>query len=99
MRYPEADDIVDIDLNDPSSIMKVVSLTVEQVYHGEEVIDIDPSDREDLVSLIESMTSEQFEKLQDFFTNMPRIYKDVSFTCGSCGHENEMRLEGLASFF
>lgn len=99
MKYPEADDIVDIDLNDPASIMKVIALTVEQVYHGEEVIDIDPSDGEDLIALIESMTSAQFEKLQDFFLNMPKVYKEITFTCGSCGHENEIKLEGLASFF
>lgn len=99
MKYPEAEELVDIDFNDPASIMNVVAMTVEQVYHGEEVIDIDDTDREDLIGLIESMTTAQFETLQDFFMNMPRIYKDIEFTCGSCGQENKVKLEGLASFF
>ena len=39
-----------------------------------------------------------FEKVQEFFETMPKLKKDITFTCGSCNEENEYSLEGLASF-
>ena len=99
MKALEPELIVDLDMNNPDDLIKMVMISVSQVFSGEEVIDVEPSDHEELKELIESMTSTQFEMLQDFFNTLPKLVKDIEFTCGSCGHENKQRLEGLSSFF
>ena len=99
MKLPDTEQLEKIDLTDPESVMDVIVLSVETVYTGEESIEVGPSDREELKQLIESMTSTQFQKFQDYFDTMPKLKKEIDFVCGSCGHENHVTLEGLASFF
>ena len=48
---------------------------------------------------IDSMTNQQFESLGSYLSNIPSLGLDVSWTCESCNHENEYRLEGLQDFF
>lgn len=99
MKYPAAEDLVSLDLSEPGSMIDVVVNSVKEVYTEEEQIEIGYGDKEDLKELIGSMTSDQFSKLKYFFDTMPRVRKEVKFTCGNCGHENETVLEGLQSFF
>ena len=99
MKNVDLNDVVDIDINDPESLMNIIVLSIDSVYHGEEVIKIEHSDREDLKTLIESTTSAQFENFRRYFDTMPRLRKNVQFICGGCGHDNNQVLEGLASFF
>ena len=88
-----------LNLDNPEDVIKLVTSSIKKIYNYDEVIDVDPSDEEDLRSLVESMTSSQFEMLQEYFRTKPKLVKDISFTCGACGYENEQRLEGLSSFF
>lgn len=48
---------------------------------------------------IDSMTNQQFESLSSHLNNMPSLGLNISWSCESCGHENEHRLEGLQDFF
>lgn len=99
MKAVDPEEIADLDVSDPDDLIQVVLVSVKQVFTGEEAIDVEPSDYDELRTLIESMTSSQFEKVQDYFNTMPKLVKDIEFTCGECGHENKQRLEGLSSFF
>ena len=99
MRIPDTNEIDNLNLADPEQMLDVIAMSVKTVYNGDEAIDLDPSDKDDMKALIETMTSNQFEKLQAFFDTMPKLTKKIEFTCGSCGHENKQTLEGLASFF
>jgi len=99
MRYPEPEDIVGLNLEDPNSVLEAMLRCIKEVYTQEEQITITPSDYDDLRALVSSMTSVQFEKIKAFFDTMPKVSKKVEFTCGSCGHENKTVLEGIANFF
>ena len=99
MKFPDPELISDLDATNPNDMIKIVVMSVETVYSGEEAIEINESDRDELKELIESMTKEQFEKMEEFFETLPRLKKDVQFICGECSHDNNQTLEGLASFF
>ena len=99
MKDPDIDEILNNDLENPESFGKIIVSAVKTVYHGEEVIEITDNDKEELEELIDNMTSEQFQKIRDYFETMPRLRKKIEFECGSCGHFNEQILEGLSSFF
>lgn len=99
MQSPAAEDMVELDLTQPGILIDIVVNSVKEVFTDEEQIEISFGDRDDLRTLVESMSTAQFEKLKVFFETMPRVRKEVDFTCGSCGFENKTMLEGLQSFF
>ena len=55
--------------------------------------------RQEMVDFVESMTRDQFNKIQEFFETMPKIKKQVDFHCSKCGYDEKITIEGLQSFF
>ena len=55
------------------------------------------SDKE-LTEFIEQMTTDQFQKVTQFFTTMPKLKHTVKVTNPNTGVENEIVLEGMQSF-
>lgn len=98
MKYPDTSNLNIENAQTADGMLEVIFYSVDKVYYGEETIDLTPSDKQDFISLIGELSKTQFEEIQKFFTTMPKLKKDVEFTCGSCGHENKYSLEGLASF-
>lgn len=58
----------------------------------------DTSDKE-LEEFIESMTSNQLEKLANVINNIPQLGLECKWECESCGSPNEYKLRGLQDFF
>lgn len=96
MGYPK-DINTDID-SAADLIIDVICDSVKKVYYGEDVIEVDSSEKEALRNLIEQMTKEQFSAIQEFFNTSPKLSKEIDFVCGACGEHNDIKLEGLASF-
>jgi hypothetical protein len=63
------------------------------------VYDVATQTKQELTDFVESLNKAQFEKIKDFFSGLPKLKKDVDFTCTSCGTNNQITLEGLESFF
>lgn len=99
LKYPKAEELVGLKLDDPASVLEIMVRCIKEVYTEEEVITVGESDLDDLRNLVGSMTSAQFEQMKIFFETMPRLRKNIEFTCEICEHENKQVLEGLQSFF
>lgn len=99
MKQSDPEAAASLDLSNPDDLFRLVCLSTKTVYSGEDAIEVEPTDHDDLKELLESMTADQFDTIQEYFRTMPKLSKPISFTCGSCGHENEQVLEGLSSFF
>jgi len=65
----------------------------ENVYEFSEYRDSEIDD------FIDSLTIDQFEKMTEFFQNVPTLKHEVEYTCSKCKKENTRVLEGLNSFF
>ena len=50
-------------------------------------------------NFINSLTSEQFEKLKVFFHTMPALTHDVEWTCSKCKCKEKQTLNGIGDFF
>ena len=98
MKYPDINDLAITEQN-VDSMLDLIVKSVETVFYGEETINIGPADREDLLSIINQLTSTQFQLFQDFFLTAPKVSHTVDFKCGECGEANTQKLEGLANFF
>ena len=79
--------------------LEMMSKSIRQIFEGENVHErVDFSDKE-LGEFLESLTTEQFGKLQNFFETMPRLSHTVEVTNPNTKKKNKVTLEGLNSFF
>ncbi len=80
-------------------LMNILVACIDGVYTEETIFYSKDVPKKELLEFIESLTREQFSKVQEFFETMPKIKKDVDFKCSKCGYEEKITIEGLQSFF
>jgi T4 bacteriophage base plate protein len=98
MRYPKFDEIIEIHNNVSSDkVIELVCNCIDAVYTKDDYHD--SFTKEDLEVFVNSFTKKQFDKLEDFFKNIPKIVHDISVKCSACGTVNNTKLEGLENFF
>jgi ribosomal protein L5 len=101
MKYPTLNDIVDIDtdIENTEDMFSLVKRCVWEIRHGEKVYNkVDISDKE-LEEFIDSLTTDQFEKITDFFDTMPKVQHSVEITNPKTKKKGEVVIEGIQSFF
>lgn len=77
----------------------VVAKCVESIQtETENFLAKDVSEAE-LTEFLDSLTSDQYKKLVEFVSAMPKLQHDVKFSCEKCFTPNEMILEGIKDFF
>ena len=65
----------------------------QQFYYAKEVT------QEEILEFIESLNQQQYEKIEEFFANLPKLEKKIEMKCSKCGFEHKIDVEGLESFF
>ena len=98
MKYPMIDVMAKAS-DKPEAAFDIIKGCISSIYDSENVTDRKDMEEKDLDEFIESMNQEQFEKLNDFFTTMPRIKEEVKVKNPNTGVEGTVVLEGMASFF
>lgn len=81
------------------ALLQLIITCMDSVLTEEEKYSLRDETSEEVINFLESMTSEQFEKVSQFANSIPNVTKTISFSCESCGHENEKTLKGLDDFF
>jgi DNA phosphorothioation-dependent restriction protein DptG len=102
MKFPSLKDYMDVQNSTDSNIDKIFNIivsSIESIYSGDEMFDASTQSKKDLLEFIESLSAEQFKKVQAFLDEMPAVYINTLFECENCGHRNETDLKGLANFF
>lgn len=77
----------------------IVSDSIEYIFDGDQYYYANETDPKELMDFIESMNTEQFNKIEQFFKNLPRLKKKLEFTCTKCGFDHKIEVEGLENFF
>lgn len=102
MRYPTMENLEKLDLSKLDSVeglMDLISVCVETIFDEDNVYNADEETKEDLMNFIESFSSTQFAKIQEFFVSIPSMTYNDEIVCTNCGHKNKVELRGLQSFF
>ena len=105
MKYPSYNDIRynDIILNPKSSATEIAIETITMSMHSiiteDELILIKDEPKEEITRFIESLNSDQFEKLSEFVRDIPRMVIDIDFKCEACGTKNSKVVNTLEDFF
>lgn len=103
MKYPSLDTFVKLNFSGVDiTVDNIFDLSVscmEQIYEGDEVHDVKTYTKKELLEFLESMKSDQFLKLQNFFSDMPKLEHDIEVENPKTGVKSTVKLEGLGAFF
>ena len=105
MNYPSLNQFIETNFDigsEKSEVDKsldVIMSCINQVYTEEESWDASECTKKELREFVEQMNSKQFKKLEEFFNTMPKLSHTLKVTNPNTDVENEVVLEGLASFF
>jgi hypothetical protein len=80
-------------------IFNIIVSCIEEVVHGDKVYVMTDEPRSDVEEFVNTMTQQQLEKLNVFFESVPKLVYETKIKCGKCGHDNDIHVEGLQSFF
>ena len=81
------------------TLILLVASCMESVMTEEEQFNIGDESIEEVDAFINSLSAEQFAKIQGFIEKLPKLTKEVKFSCENCGTENVNVLQGLDDFF
>jgi ADP-heptose:LPS heptosyltransferase len=71
----------------------------DYVFDEQNVYYTHESTIEEFKQFLESLTQEQFDRILDFFKDLPTIKKELKHKCEKCEFEHNLVLEGLYDFF
>ena len=84
---------------DAGGVFKMINDCIEYIWEGKEIYKAKDSTKKELTDFIESLNTEQFNKIRDFFESMPRLRHEITWTCPKCDKSAPLLLEGIDSFF
>lgn len=87
------------DLPEVETTIKLIELCTDYLFDEEQVYKTEDMQPGEFAEFISNLTQEQFIQMQNFFNNIPKIKYDTKVTCGSCGKEHDIHLEGMLDFF
>ena len=99
MKYPNIDTINLTGTTSEAAGMDVIKGCVDMIFTGEDTHERDSFTDEELDEFIDSLNSQQFKLIKDFFDNMPTLKHTVKYKCKTCDEEKETIVQGLQSFF
>lgn len=99
MRYPQMSALNLMTDSDTETIFHMIKTSIRQIIDGETIYEQVDFTEEDLDVFIESLTSEHFKNIQEFFQTMPKLKHVVKYKNPKTKKQNKRTLEGLNSFF
>jgi hypothetical protein len=101
LKYPEFSVLKKLSkLTDVADItFEMIADSVEYIYDGEQFYYAHETSHEELLEFIESLSQKQFAKIEEFFSDLPKIEKKIDIKCSRCGFQHNLDVEGLESFF
>ena len=72
---------------------------VEYIYDNDTLYYAHETPKDEIMTFLESLTKGQFEKIEKFIENLPKLDKKLDIKCDKCGFDHNLDIEGLESFF
>lgn len=91
-RLNQLDNVTDV-------AFEMIADSIEYIFDGDQFYYAKESSHKELVEFVESLSQQQFSKIENFFNDLPKLKKTVEMKCSKCGFEHKFTVEGLESFF
>ena len=100
MKYPQMADVQlnETNQNEVTKIFETLKKCIVEVHNGDEIINSVDMKTQEVSDFIDSLDTEQFENVMQFFNTMPKVRHVVEVTNPKTGVTSEVLLEGLQSF-
>ena len=99
LKYPEFS-ILSADISSATDLaFSMIVNSIEYIFDGQQYYYAKESSPEELTEFVESLNQQQFSKIEDFFSNLPTLNKNIQMDCNKCGFHHTIEVEGLESFF
>lgn len=85
--------------NESEALFEIMIDCIDYIYDNDEIFYSKDTSRKELEEFIDSLQTKHLEKIKDFFESIPKIKKDLEFTCNKCGYAEQVTVEGIESFF
>ena len=104
LKYPSLDQFIknNFDFDEKNQMEQsydLIGTCIDKIYNEEEVWATADCTKKEIKEFLESMNSSQFKEIENFFETMPKLSHTIKVTNPKTKVENEVVLEGLASFF
>ena len=80
-------------------MMEIMIDCIDSIYDANDVYSAKDSKREELKDFIDSLNSEQFALVTNYFQELPSLKYNLEFKCDKCEEDNSIVLRGLENFF
>ena len=100
MKYPQMSDVQlnNVSQTETESVFEMLKKCILEVHNGDEIINSVDMKTEEISDFVDSLNTEQFENVMQFFNTMPKVRHVVEVTNPKTGVTSEVLLEGLQSF-
>ena len=101
MKYPVFSVVDNLkDIKSSSDVgFELIANCVEYIYEGDNFIYSNEFTKEELLDFLDKLNSQQFEKIEAYFENLPELKHTIEFKCAKCGFDHKISLQGIESFF
>ena len=101
LSYPDMNKLTKMgtEITSASEGMKVIKDCIDMIFTKDETYEKGSFTDKELDDFLDSLNTQQFMKIKDFFDTMPALKHTVKYKCETCGEEKETTIQGLNSFF
>ena len=106
LKYPSLDEFIKNNFdpnvtgaNAMDQSFDLIGSCIDKIYTKDEVWAASDCTKKEISDFLESMNSNQFKEVEEFFDTMPKLSHTVSVTNPNTKVKSDVVLEGLASFF
>ena len=100
MRYPTVNDIKSVgEAETLNNVMKLLKVCIHEIHDGDTIHSMIDITNTELDEFIDSLPTETFEKMAEFFDTMPKLTHVVEVKNPKTEVTNEVVIQGMESFF
>jgi len=100
MRHPTVGDIKSVDEAETlNNIMKLLKVCIHEIHDGDTIHSMIDVTNKELDEFVDSLSTEVFEKIGEFFNTMPKLTHVVEIKNPKTEVTSEIVLQGMESFF
>lgn len=101
LKYPQFKSVEkNYEIDNPTDMaFNLIANSIEYIYDGEQFYYAHEAQPGEMLAFIESMNQEQFNKIENFFENLPKLKETLNIKCSKCGFDHTIEVEGLENFF
>tara|TARA_Y100001972_G_C7633797_1_gene318188 strand:+ start:577 stop:1299 length:723 start_codon:yes stop_codon:yes gene_type:complete len=107
-KYPSVNDMDELNLSDIEGLTQeqqlaatetLILISMDQIFDEDEVHAVENYTKDELIDFVGGLNSSQFQKVTEWFADMPALKHTLKWDCKKCEHSNVVELRGLQSFF